>query len=115
MNKIRYNKYMAKWQANKRFGGLRDIVLERDDFSCVECDMNNEQHIVIFGRGITVDHIDGNGRYSKTPNNTLDNLQTLCLRCHGKKDRQRGRSFYELPLASQKKKLKNLKHNKEGG
>lgn len=72
------------------FGGNRLKVLERDNWQCRNCGMTNEQHIIIFGRGITVDHIDGNGRYSKIKNNNLQNLQTLCLRCHGKKDRNRG-------------------------
>lgn len=70
----------------KRFGGNRQIILERDNWECQKCGMNNEQHILIFGRSITVDHIDGNGRYSKKPNNEISNLITLCLRCHGKKD-----------------------------
>jgi hypothetical protein len=68
------------------FGGIRDKVLERDNWTCQKCGMNNEQHIVLFGRSITIDHKDGNGRYSKIPNNNLDNLITLCLKCHGKKD-----------------------------
>ena len=55
--------------------------------------MTNEQHIIIFGRQITIDHIDGNGRYSDEPNNDVDNLQTLCLKCHGKKDIQRHSNF----------------------
>jgi hypothetical protein len=71
---------------NIRFGGNREKALERDNWTCQDCGMNNEQHILIFGRGISVDHIDGNGRDSKNPNNDLENLITRCLRCHGKKD-----------------------------
>ena len=78
-----------KWKSRIRFGGLKEVVLERDNWQCVKCGMNNQQHIVIFGRSITIDHIDGNGIYSKNPNNTLENLQTLCLRCHGLKDQKR--------------------------
>lgn len=100
-NKKRMNELSLKWHYKNRerelikkkayknkfyFGGLRDKVLERDNWQCVKCSMTNEQHIVIFGRSITIDHIDGNGRYSKIPNNVLENLQTLCLRCHGSKD-----------------------------
>lgn len=70
------------------FGGNREIALERDNWTCQECGMNNEQHILLFGRSITVDHIDGNGRNSNTQNNSLDNLITLCLRCHGRKDKR---------------------------
>ena len=58
----------------KNFGGLRDIVLIRDQYTCVICftDMN-----------LTVDHIDRN-----RSNNVLENLQTLCRSCHGRKDGQ---------------------------
>lgn len=73
------------------FGGNRQKALERDNWQCVECGMNQEQHIVIFGRSLTVDHIDGKGRNSKNPNHRLFNLQTLCCRCHGLKDGIRNR------------------------
>lgn len=69
-----------------RFGGNRKLVLERDGYKCVKCNMSNENHIAIFGRNLTVDHIDNKGRYSVEKNHALDNLQTLCFRCHGKKD-----------------------------
>lgn len=79
-----------RFSSNKnRFGGNRDAVLERDNWQCQECGMTNEQHIVIFGRSITVDHIDGSGRYSKNKNHEVNNLITLCLKCHGSKDSKR--------------------------
>jgi ribosomal protein S27AE len=71
---------------NRNFGGNMFIVLERDRYSCVKCGMTNEEHKYIFKRCITVDHIDGQGTYCKHKNNNLSNLQTLCLRCHGRKD-----------------------------
>jgi len=70
------------------FGGNKNKALERDNYACVNCGMTNEEHITRWGRRITVDHIDGNGRnkISKEKNNDLSNLQTLCYICHGKKD-----------------------------
>lgn len=50
--------------------------------------MTNKEHLKKWGREITVDHIDGKGRYSKEKNHNLNNLITLCLSCHGKKDSQ---------------------------
>jgi 5-methylcytosine-specific restriction endonuclease McrA len=88
-NQKKYNEYRKNYKYKTRYGGLRNMILERDNYSCVECGMNNEQHIVIFGRSITIDHIDGNGIYSNNPNNSIENLQTLCLRCHGLKDQKR--------------------------
>lgn len=69
-----------------RFGGLRNKALERDNWACVKCGMTQEQQVVLFGRSLSVDHIDGEGRNSKKPNNSLENLQTLCQRCHSSKD-----------------------------
>lgn len=71
---------------NARFSGLRDVVLERDGFCCVSCNMTNEQHLKKWKKSLTINHIDGAGRNSKVPNNSLENLETLCLRCHGAKD-----------------------------
>lgn len=70
----------------KRFGGLREAVIKRDNEQCVECGMTRKDHQEKWGRDITVDHYDGMGRYSVEQNNRLNNLQTLCLSCHGKKD-----------------------------
>lgn len=69
-----------------RFGGMRSVVLERDKYSCVSCGMTEHQHKIKWGRSITINHIDGNGRNSKKPNNNINNLETLCLKCHGHKD-----------------------------
>lgn len=97
------------WMNKKRFGGLREIVLERDNHRCQMCGMSDYVHKLTFKCSITIDHKDGQGRYSLTPNNSLENLWTLCKRCHGKKDRSRGRPFHLLPLISQAKILANLK------
>jgi len=60
---------------------IRLEILERDNYSCVACGMTDEQHKARWGRPITVDHKDRNRK-----NNTHENLQTLCLSCHGRKD-----------------------------
>lgn len=88
-NKERIRKKVARQLDIKRFGGQRQFILERDNWTCQECGMSQEQHIFLFDRGLTIDHIDGEGRKSKNPNNNPDNLRTLCLRCHGKKDIKR--------------------------
>lgn len=67
--------------SNYAVGGKRKEVLIRDEYKCVECDMTDAQHKKRYGKPITIDHKDRNRR-----NNSLDNLQTLCLKCHGAKD-----------------------------
>lgn len=98
---IRYRKYKKTYIENRKkitpelyrkymdnffFSGLREKVLERDGYKCVICGMTNEEHIKKYGRIITIDHIDGNGRNHNIKNNNIDNLRTLCLSCHGKID-----------------------------
>ena len=58
----------------KRFSGLREYVLKRDNYKCCVCSSSNN---------LEVHHIDGIGRNHKSPNNNIDNLQTLCSSCHG--------------------------------
>lgn len=77
---------ILKSMNKQRFGGLRDDVLKRDNYCCLGCGMTNEEHKQKWNRNLTLDHIDNQGRFSKEPNNSLDNLQTLCLKCHGRKD-----------------------------
>jgi len=77
-------------------GGLREAVLERDDRACVQCSMTDEEHKAKWSRPITVDHKDRDRSH-----NTMENLQTLCLTCHGKKD--------QLPILRERK-LDNFKY-----
>lgn len=77
---------------NFQFGkGTVVIVLERDKYACVKCGLSNEEHKKLFKRRLTIDHIDNSGRFTEKhlKNNALDNLQTLCLPCHGRKDHRR--------------------------
>lgn len=72
-----------------RFGGLRMSVLERDDFMCVLCGMSNLAHLDRWGVELSIDHIDGLGRYARNPNNEMTNLRTLCMSCHGREDKNK--------------------------
>jgi len=55
------------WSARK-YEGNRDIVLKRDDYKCRWCKST---------KNICVHHEDENRR-----NNSMDNLITLCAKCH---------------------------------
>ena len=60
------------------FDGMREAALQRDKNLCKRCG----------APGDIVHHIDGNGRGSKNPNNSLDNLMTLCRACHAEEHRE---------------------------
>lgn len=70
----------------ERFGGNWELVMNRDRWKCVRCEMTNEQHRKTFGVNLTIDHINGKGRNANFPDNRPENLQVLCLPCHGSKD-----------------------------
>lgn len=103
MQLTRYQKYKSTYEAYRlthkeeasqfhdkyNFNGNRSFVLERDYYKCVMCGMGDHKHLIQFGRRLTVDHINGDRN-----NNSLNNLQTLCLTCHGKKDTQRRKTPY---------------------
>jgi 5-methylcytosine-specific restriction endonuclease McrA len=57
----------------RNFNGVRDIILKRDGMKCTSC---NSVHSLV------VHHKDKNGRGQKAPNNSLENLTTLCRACH---------------------------------
>jgi len=84
--RIRYND-------QSRYLGNRIKALDRDEWKCVWCGMTERTHQLQFGRGLNVDHIDGRGRSATQKNHILSNLQTLCCRCHTKKDNPRFRTF----------------------
>lgn len=81
--------YQKMYRDTTKFGGNRELVILRDGEKCVACGLTRNEHLIKYGRDITVDHIDGKGYNSFIKNNELSNLQTICLRCHGKKDVQR--------------------------
>jgi 5-methylcytosine-specific restriction endonuclease McrA len=104
----------AKEKREKRyFDSNREAVLSRDNHTCQRC----------FQPGNIVHHIDGNGRNSKTPNNSMTNLVTLCRACHTEEHRaqllasrfQLGRDgwakFYSECVICRKT---DSKHNSEG-
>ena len=132
-NRDRINKQKKDWYKNNpekaekirdkmRLNGLRQEVYERDNFECTKCGMSQEQHLLLFNKKLIIHHEDDNGRLSNTPNHEINNLLTVCFRCHNsihkvrtKKDKFQGLlkqddSDYRYPkirelLLEKKKKL----------
>ena len=75
--KERAERYRRTAKDNYSFGGNRQKALERDGFACQHCGTTKD---------LAVHHRDGSGtgrggnRHAR--NDALDNLQTLCRRCH---------------------------------
>jgi len=84
--RLEHSSKSIKSMHKKRFGGLREFILQRDEYKCVICGMTDEAHLLIWKRHLTLNHIDHQGRNASYQNNNPDNLETLCLRCHGWKD-----------------------------
>jgi hypothetical protein len=80
-------KRLTDWRDKNVFGGNMFKAYERDNWECQECGMSQEQSILLFNRKLVIHHIDGKGRNSVIKNHDLDNLLTICPRCHGKINR----------------------------
>lgn len=106
-NKQKVEGYANHYHSKTYFGGVRELVLERDKYRCTKCSLTDHGHLIKYGCRLSVDHIDGNRK-----NNSMENLQTLCLGCHGKKDSVRGKKFYDLSKEKQGNIIKNLDYGR---
>ncbi len=69
---------------NYKYGGMKTRAFKRDNFTCQIC---GEQNI----KKLLIHHLDGNGSsknnkklLTKKQNNKLNNLITVCYKCHNK-------------------------------
>lgn len=70
------NKELFTWYHNrKRYDGLRNLILEKDNNTCAVCFEKNRLHI---------HHIDGKSYHLGIPNNDFKNLIVLCPTHHHK-------------------------------
>ena len=60
---------------------LKEKIRKRDNYQCqnLDCNVTEEEHLIVFGRVLDVHHID----YNKT-NINIENLISLCQSCHMK-------------------------------
>ena len=64
----------------RNFDGKRDAVLKRDGYKCQRCGSTKGP--------LTVHHKDRTGRNKSQHNNRMENLETLCRKCHVEEHRQ---------------------------
>lgn len=75
----KYNIYVSGW------GSSRKEALQRDQYRCQSCGMNDADHREEYGRQLDVHHIQPIRTFDEPSNaHTLDNLITLCRLCHSK-------------------------------
>lgn len=97
---------LRDYHNNKKFGGIKYDVLQRDNFRCVVCGISEREHVELFNRELSIHHKDEIKKH-----NTLNNLITVCGNCHtiihhGRKhvfygniimaERNKGRTFQSI-------------------
>ena len=75
--------YMKEYHNKIDFGGLKPLVLQRDNYRCISCGLEENYHLEMFGRGLIVHHKNHNKK-----DNTIGNLEALCCPCHGSHHRE---------------------------
>ncbi len=58
---------------------LKEKIRKRDNYTCQNCNTIEEEHLIVCNRVLEVHHIDYNKK-----NNNMNNLITLCKKCHVK-------------------------------
>ncbi len=58
---------------------LRETIRKRDNYICQnkDCNMTEEEHLIVYGKNLELHHIDYNGK-----NSINTNLITLCKQCN---------------------------------
>jgi len=63
---------------------LKESIRNRDNHTCQNCGMTEEEHLIVVGKVLTIHHID----YNKE-NCNKSNLITLCMKCNTKANANR--------------------------
>lgn len=78
---------------------IREQVLQRDSYECVQCGISKEGHISRYGMGLNVHHIKPFREFDDNSEaNQLQNLVTLCAPCHGKLESDTSDAFEGVDL-----------------
>ena len=78
---------------------IREQVLQRDSYECVQCGISKEGHISRYGMGLNVHHIKPFREFDDNSEaNQLQNLVTLCASCHAKLETDTSDAFQGVDL-----------------
>jgi len=56
---------------------LKEVIRKRDDYTCQNCGMTEEEYLIVYGVNLSIHHIDYNKQNCKE-----ENLITLCNQCN---------------------------------
>lgn len=75
---------------------LKLKIRKRDNYTCQNCGLTNEEHLIVYDRSLTVHHID----YNKE-NCSEENLISLCVQCNSRANFNRSywTEFYQNKIA----------------
>lgn len=84
---------------------LKELIRKRDNYTCQNCNMTEEEHIIVLGKVLHVHHID----YNKE-NCNEDNLITVCASCNTRANfnREYWKEIYNTKI----KEISHDRHNK---
>ena len=94
-NSSRYIDGRTKICYPQEFFIIKPFIKERDDYTCQNCGMTEEEHIIVLGTSLEVHHID----YNKL-NNDDSNLITTCKQCNvrANSNREQWTDFYQKKI-----------------
>ncbi len=74
---------------------LKDQIRKRDNYTCQNCDMTEEEHIIVLGEVLSVHHIDYNKK-----NCNKNNLISLCRQCNARVNfnRKYWKEYFEIKI-----------------
>lgn len=82
---LRHREHIARhrtlYRDQLRFSGNRLRALQRDGFTCQNCEYVGPEQTDDRSKDVVVHHLDFSG-HTTHPNNKIENLQTLCRPCH---------------------------------
>lgn len=77
-NHPQFNNWASKHDYGKDWNTkLKESIRKRDNYQCRNCNITEEEQLIVIGYVLHVHHID----YDKQ-NNNINNLITLCFWCH---------------------------------
>lgn len=87
-----------------KFFNMREQIRKRDNYTCQNCGMTEEEHLIVRGVNLSVHHIDYNRE-----NDNENNLITVCSSCHARANFNRDywKEYYKNKIEAKNKEIKD--------